>query len=146
MKKISFFALLMLLSLGIEAQVKVKSPHPDIKVKFLRCIESGGTAVIEFTVNNLSNQDKELNLSSCCGYSTSYDDEGNLYEDANIQISERIGPAISIVFPSNIPVKCKLHIEKISQYATEFSKATLGLLLRGEYKSIEFFNIPIVRD
>ncbi|EXZ04270.1 hypothetical protein [Bacteroides fragilis] len=146
MKKISFFALFMLLSLGIEAQVKVVSPHPDIKVKFLRCIESGGTAVIEFTVNNLSNQDKEFNLSSCCGYSTSYDDEGNLYEDANIQISDRIGPAISIVFPSNIPVKCKLHIEKISQYATEFSKATLGLLLRGEYKSIEFFNIPIVRD
>lgn len=113
MKKISFFALFMLLSLGIEAQVKVVSPHPDIKVKFLRCIESGGNAVIEFTVNNLSNQDKEFNLSSCCGYSTSYDDEGNLYEDANIQISDRIGPAISIVFPSNIPVKCKLHIEKI---------------------------------
>ena len=56
MKKISFFALFMLLSLGIEAQVKVVSPHPDIKVKFLRCIESGGNAVIEFTVNNLSNQ------------------------------------------------------------------------------------------
>lgn len=146
MKRILFLAFGLVIALSVNAQVKVVSPHPDIKVKFLRCIESSGTAVIEFTVNNLSNQDKEFNLSSCCGYSTSYDDEGNLYEDANIQISDRIGPAISIVFPSNIPVKCKLHIEKISQYATEFSKATLGLLLRGEYKSIEFFNIPIVRD
>ena len=32
MKKISFFALFMLLSLGIEAQVKVKSPHPDVEI------------------------------------------------------------------------------------------------------------------
>ena len=137
---------MLLTALSVNAQVKVVSPHPDVKVKFLRCIESGGTAVIEFTVNNLSNQDQEFTILGYNNYSTAYDDEGNLYEDANIQISDRIGPAISIVFPSNIPVKCKLHIEKISQYATEFSKATLGLLLRGEYKSIEFFNIPIVRD
>ena len=77
MKKVFFLALGLFIALSVNAQVKVVSPHPDVKVKFLRCIESGGTAVIEFTVNNLSNQDQEFTILGYNNYSTAYDDEGN---------------------------------------------------------------------
>ena len=79
MKKVFFLALGLVIALSVNAQVKVVSPHPDVKVKFLRCIESGGTAVIEFTVNNLSNQDQEFTILGYNNYSTAYDDEGNVY-------------------------------------------------------------------
>lgn len=70
MKKVFFLALGLVIALSVNAQVKVISPHPDVKVKFLRCIESGGTAVIEFTVNNLSNQDQEFTILGYNNYST----------------------------------------------------------------------------
>ena len=41
MKKVFFLALGLVIALSVNAQVKVVSPHPDVKVKFLRCIESG---------------------------------------------------------------------------------------------------------
>ena len=146
MKKVLFLILGLVITLSINAQVKIVSPHPDIKVKFLRCIESGGTAVLEFTINNISDQDQKFTISGYSNYSTSYDDEGNVYRGGNIQISDQNYHAVSIVFPSNIPVKCRQHIEKVSQYSTEFSKATVGINFGKGYKQIEFFKVPITRD
>ena len=146
MKKVLRLLLGFVSAISINAQVKIVSPHPDIKVKFLRCIESGGTAVLEFTINNISDQDQKFTISGYSNYSTSYDDEGNVYRGGNIQISDQNYHAVSIVFPSNIPVKCRQHIEKVSQYATEFSKATVGINFGKGYKQIEFFKVPITRD
>ena len=140
MKKVFFLALGLVIALSVNAQVKVISPHPDIKVKLLRCKEAGGTATLE------SNQDQEFTILGYNNYSTAYDDEGNVYRGGNIQISDQTYYAVSVVFPSNIPVKCREHIEKVSKYATEFSKATVGINYGQGTKIIEFFNIPITRD
>ncbi|WP_129662035.1 hypothetical protein [Bacteroides fragilis] len=144
MKKISFFALFMLLSLGIEAQVKVKSPHPDVKVKFLRCVEAGGSAILEFTVNNLGDKDTQFDI---VGWQSKlYDDEGNVYTNLKAQISGRPMATAIELFPSNIPVKCKIHIENISQYASEFLKCLIPINAYSSGKTIEFLNVPITRD
>ena len=146
MKKVFFLALGLVIALSVNAQVKVVSPHPDVKVKFLRCIESGGTAVIEFTVNNLSNQDQEFTILGYNNYSTAYDDEGNVYRGGNIQISDQTYYAVSVVFPSNIPVKCRESYRKSQQICNRISKATVGINYGQGTKIIEFFNIPITRD
>ena len=58
-----------------------------------------------------------------------YDDEGNIYdtyEQVSVQIAN--GPASSYMkcsentFPSDVPVKCRVFINGLDEYAAELSK------------------------
>ncbi len=156
MKRIIYFTLLLLTALSVNAQVKVISPHPDIKVKLLRCKEAGGTATLEFTLTNLSNKDMTIYMwgAEPTRATKVYDDEGNIY-DTDEQVSVQIanGPASSYMkcsentFPSDVPVKCRVFINGLDEYAAELSKVIVDLLVvNGTNKDIEFKNVPIIRD
>ena len=156
MKRILYFALLISMAVTINAQVKVISPHPDIKIKFLRCKEAGGTATLEFTLTNLSRKDIIIYMWGAEPTRTTkiYDAEWNYYdtdEQVNIQIAN--GPASSYMkctentFPADIPVKCKVAINGLDEYAAELSRVVIDMLVvNGTNKDIEFKNVPIIRD
>ena len=52
-----------------------------------------------------------------------------------------------MTFPSDVPVKCRVFINGLDEYAAELSKVIVDLLVvNGTNKDIEFKNVPIIRD
>lgn len=166
MKKLVLF--LTAIAVGcfcVQAQT-VTFTNPDIKVEFKRCICSGRTMYVDFVMTNWSGKDmtgrrtdKENMYSYADAYFTAaFDDEGNVYKPAYGITSVRIGAEVfrgmdggSFALPSEIPVKIRVNLTDVDEFATEIS------LLKLTFRSmdpdtpygvamLEAKHIPIVRQ
>lgn len=159
LKKTALFFMLTILygSLGICAQTKIVTGHPDFKIKITRCEANGSTAVIDMLLENESPQDVKLTLKS---YATAaYDDEGNKYSDGKIKLQfgnsswmegKQGNSPISNLLPSEIPMKAHIQIDGIPESATMFKRIDLGVSCSEwnlkEDKFVKFTNVPISRE
>jgi hypothetical protein len=79
MKKRIVLAVFSLIMMAAQAQeVTVKSPSPNLKVEFKRCIANSGMAFIDILITNASKQDTKIDCRPRLGI---YDDEGNVYDN-----------------------------------------------------------------
>lgn len=122
-----------------QAQESISFSNPDISFEFKRCTSSGATAYIDFLVTNNSDSDINGDLLTgaepCSGfegyYTAAYDDEGNVYrcQDQNYKIAGiAIGGSASLYgsgfrfdLPKGIPVKMRVTLTGLDQYATKIS-------------------------
>lgn len=167
MKK-AIFSVLMLLMLSLVANAQIKTSRQytfiDLDIKVKRCVVSGTQGYIDLVFTN--NTGKHMsnvwvnNYSSLVDRTTTaaYDDEGNVYyyhsnKNHNIyQITFGGGTGLynSVDLPEDLPVKMRIDIQNISEYATEFTMLNLVLYnvssvgLDG-VGTVTFRNIPITR-
>ena len=169
MKK-SFLSVVMLLMVSIvaSAQVKVSRQYTpiDLEVKVKRCVVSGTQGYIDLVFTNYTGMHMSgvwvwihYSLSNIENTTTAaYDDEGNVYyyessKNKDIyQITFGGGKGFynSADLPEEVPVKMRIDLQNISEFATEFTMLNLVL---GHVSSvgvdgvgtITFRNIPITR-
>ena len=164
-KRILFIVCILIATLSSQAQdVKVKSPSPDLKVEFKRCISNNDMTFIDIVVTNTSKQDTKIN---CRNWISIYDDEGNVYNNENlIDGKYRVYIATSntntqpltstIEIPAGIGYKARIIIaDGFDNYATEvkllkvnFTWDIFGSRVYGSWSTdfIELRNLPIVRE
>lgn len=139
----------------------VRFTVPDVDVKLKRCIASGNSAYIDLVVTNWSDKDirafcmdKEPMANYSHFYTAAYDDEGNVYKlkvKMSISISGEDVTYDHFNLPREIPVKIRLYIKNLSEYAHEFK--LLKVAFRGVSPvdpygaaSLEVRGIPITRQ
>ncbi len=116
------------------AQVKIESPHPDLDIKITRCAYASGTVVIDMVITNFG-PDEVLGLRD--GNVSAYDDDGNGYNGNNSEIRygfvnqglKRAGGGSStptFAFPQDVPLKFRIQLSNINNYATKFSLLSIG--------------------
>lgn len=163
-------ALLCVLSVAASAQITKSSQYIpmglDIKVK--RCVVSGSQGYIDLIFTNHTGAPmpgvwvwNSYSLATLDNPTTAaYDDEGNIYYYENMknnniyQITFGGGKGFynSADLPVEVPIKMRLDIKNISEFATEFTMLNLVL---GHVSSVgngndgvgavTFHNIPIMR-
>jgi hypothetical protein len=160
--------MLIVLSLSVDAQIKVSRQYTpiDLDIKVKRCVVSGTQGYIDLVFTNYTGTQLSgvwvWNNYSLCDIERSttaaYDDEGNVYyyensKNKNIyQITFGGGKGFynSTDLPEEVPVKMRIDLKNISEYATEFTMLNLVL---GHVSSVDpdgvgtitFRNIPITR-
>ncbi len=142
--------------------------NPGIDFKFKRCVCSGSTAYVDFTITNNSKvhvQGHLLEKEPCSGfanyYTAAYDDEGNMYtfrtapckinhiDIANQSVSYNY--EFSFDLPVGVPVRMRVTLSNVDEYATTISllKVCFRNMNPSEYYGQALFeakNIPIVRQ
>lgn len=152
------------------AQTKISFDSPDVSFTFRRCTCKGNIAYIDFLITNNGSSDLRGSVTygkePCSGfpgyYTAAYDDEGNVYtynadktKLSRIDIANE-GPKgyisdFSFHLPSGIPVKMRITLSGVDEYATEIS------LLKVSFRSmnspnvygialLEAKNLPIERE
>lgn len=147
-------------------QTTVKFAYPEIEFKFKRCICSGNTAYIDFTILNNTKTDIKGILDYDGNpyngiFPVAYDDEGNVYRTrgeqyqiSRIDIAGRSLPQpqpYSFLLPAGVPVKMRVTLSGVDEYAAKFTM--LKILFREFYRSgwadytpVEIREIPIMRN
>lgn len=156
MKKILFTLAMMLMAIGANAQMKIVTGHPDLRVKLLRCVASDKTVVMDFVFSNDGSRDCRL-LYVGGGYygSQAFDDDANAYNGQDVKVSvgkERLTDGgSSNAFPAETSLKVRVQIENVSLSATEFTRLNLGVSVEefgmdGRAKPMKLYHIPITRE
>ena len=165
--RIVLTVLTFILVLPLQAQkVTVKSPSPNLKVEFKRCVENEDMTYIDILITNKSEQNTRLSCSGA-GSMELYDNEGNIYKNPYstsgkyklyIATSNKdIQPLTSsIEIPAGIAYKAKIivldgfdkdatmiDLLKINFTWNVFDTKTYG---SWERDSFELRNLPIVRE
>ena len=155
-KKYLLVTILMMIFVNIvDAQVmKVKSPCSDLKVKVVKCEESGNDVLVTLLLENIGSKDVDFSL---CGgydnYSVAIDDEGNKFSVENIKV--KIGNNYynqMFVYDklySEVPVKATVKISDVPEHATSFSLLSVWFNSNdwGVYGTpIKITNLPISRE
>lgn len=148
----------LLWSINVYAQTKIVTGHPDFKIKITRCEASGSTAVIDFLLENVGNDDVKISMyggNEQDSKSVAYDDEGNKYGGKKFQIaisgSGLTAYSLGETLPPDIPLKARIQIEGVPESATEFKRVDLQLYcntwnLNRDKKPVRFTNVPIFRE
>lgn len=153
-KFLGAMALLVISSLGCFAQtgtgMKISTGHRNFQVRITRCEAVGNTCTVEFVMENIGSTDVELGFgwSSFPIYSMrAYDDEGNVYEEANMTLKLRG----NIELPANLPVKNHVEIRGVPDSAKSIRRLAISeqsgiwrLRLGDNYLIIN--DIPIYRE
>ena len=167
MKK-NIFSVLMLLMLSLVANAQIKTSRQytsiDLDIKVKRCVVSGTQGYIDLVFTN--NTGKHMSNVAVNNYSSlvdrtttaAYDDEGNVYyyysnKNHNIyQITFGGGTGLynNVDLPEDLPVKMRIDLQNISEYATEFTMLNLVLYNVSSVGfdgvgTVTFRNIPITR-
>ncbi len=138
MKRVVFSVLAILMAVvSANAQVKIESPHPDLDIQVKRCAMASGTVVIDLMVTNYGEEEIVTFLGSYNDRSTAYDDEGNKY--ANEESSIKVwfsGESLTnryhrVVLPSEVPIKARIQIDKVSPQASKLLLLKLGVESKG---------------
>ncbi len=138
MKRVVFSVLAILMAVvSANAQVKIESPHPDLDIQVKRCAMASGTVVIDLMVTNYVEEEIVTFLGSYNDRSTAYDDEGNKY--ANEESSIKVwfsGESLTnryhrVVLPSEVPIKARIQIDKVSPQASKLLLLKLGVESKG---------------
>lgn len=166
MKRFIFTVIALFFATLTFSQTTIKFAYPEIEFKFKRCICSGSTAYIDFTILNNTKQDVKGILDYDGNpyngiFPAAYDDEGNvyrtrgeLYQISRIDIAEQSFPQpqpYSFLLPAGIPVKMRVTLSGVDEYAAKFTM--LKILFREFYRSgwsdytpVEIRDIPIIRN
>ena len=165
MKK-NIFSVLMLLMLSLVANAQIKTSRQyipiDIDIKVKRCVVSGTQGYIDLVfTNNTGEFIKKVVVQSsetCLDKNNEtivYDDEGNVYKYTygggiyKITFGGESGQYDGANLPEDIPVKMRIELENISEYATEFTMLNIAFRnISSHYYgvgSVTFRNIPITR-
>ena len=145
-----------------QAIVSLKGFRPNVKVELKRCVVSGSAGFIDLMITNYSGENFEPRAYSGMHDNSSistllYDDEGNVYKwyDGSLRVTfgGKTGIAceyteIVAMLPNEVPVKLRIDIDNVSEYATEF--LLLQIPFRnartwGELGIVEIKHIPITR-
>lgn len=133
---------------------KVVTNHPDLEIKIKRCQVSGNTCVIDFLMTNYGNDLNDMIIYGSWGSSnsTAFDDEANEYR-FSVQVTNSGLDAYhvyNISLLTDVPIKCRIQIEKVASAATVFKRIHLAThapsLGLNEKKPIIFYNVPISRE
>jgi len=125
MKNLFIVVIALLMSIGVNAQHKITSPHPDLSIKVSRCVEANGTVILDLMITNLGNEEEIRFWGNATSPGTiAYDDEGNIY-DSTISVGSPSkslsGNRTYIVFPTDVPIKFRIQIDKVDPNATKIA-------------------------
>ena len=165
MKK-AIFSVLMLLMLSLVANAQIKTSRQyipiDIYSKVKSCVVSGSQGYIDLVfTNNTGEFIKKVVVQSsetCLDKNNEtivYDDEGNVYRYTykggiyNIIFGGESGQYNMVNLPEDVPVKMRIELENVSEFATEFTMLNIAFRnISSHYYgvgSVTFRNIPITR-
>lgn len=125
---------------------QIVSPHPDLDVKVTRCIASGKTVIIDFTLTNYA-QDAHIDY-GIIAQSSLFDESGNQYRNQEVAGG---GPNWSrtTLYPTDIPVKCRMWVENVPNEITLFKRINIvgycDKLNMDDNHFIQIYNLPITR-
>ena len=165
MKRIFLSAvMLLMLSLIVNAQIKTSRQYTpiDLDIKIKRCVVSGTQGYIDLVFTNHTGafiKDVKVETDEPCldrnNETVVYDDEGNVYKYAYQGGIRKIifgGEDSQFNFtnlPEDVPVKMRIELEDISEYATEFTMLNIAFRNISSHHygvgSVTFRNIPITR-
>ena len=156
--------MLLMLSLIVNAQIKTSRQYIpiDIDIKVKRCVVSGAQGYIDLVFTNHTGafvKDVMVQSSETClsknNETIVYDDEGNVYRYTykggiyNIIFGGESGQYNMVNLPEDVPVKMRIELENVSEYATEFTMLNIAFRnISSHYYgvgSVTFRNIPITR-
>lgn len=155
MKKLILIILGFLTCITAFGQVKCVSSNVDFEMSYKRTIVSNNAVIVDFLITYYGNGSREFSIEE--GNTTIvYDDEGNIYRgyttagNTPTNIFANIGNSGSnkVVLQSEVPVKVRLTIKDVDEYATLFPKMELSCYF-GDGKGwhpITISNVPIPRD
>lgn len=163
MKKLVLLSLSLLMSVTAFAQVKVNVDNPEVSIQFKRCIATGNIAYLDFIMINNSGKEMALDLKMWSKDAIrAYDDEGNGYTsydgDRVIKSIDFAGHRFTFyesdrryVFPTEVPIKGRIEIRDVDEYATSFLKVIVDVYdwtygTKYHNFKIEFKNVPITRQ
>ena len=165
MKK-SFLSVVMLLMVSIVASAQIKTSRQyipiDVDIKVKRCVVSGSQGYIDLLFTNYTGEFIKkvvVQSSETCldknNETIVYDDEGNVYKYTygggiyKITLGGESSQYNGTNLPEDVPVKMRIELEGISEYATEFTMLNIAFRnISSHYYgvgSITFRNIPITR-
>ena len=142
-----------------QGEITIDTGTPDIKIKIKRCEASSKMCVIDFTLENVSEDDYMALLNG--GNSKScptivFDDEGNSYSGKAVKVcgpnTNPTANSMDVKLISEIPLKFRIQIWGIPTFATSIKRVNLGLQCKGleiglsDDDQIRISNIPIHRD
>lgn len=130
MKKLLFCAFVLLLAVGATAQVRIESPHPDLKIKITCCAYASGTVIIDMVLTNMGAE--ELVYFYADGRTTAFDDEGNQYPSGNYDISlglanKALANVAQVTLPKEVPLKFRVQIDKVDANASSLSLVKISV-------------------
>ena len=127
----------LLLCLGAMAQTTVTSPSQNLKLQLKSAAVVGNDVELTYLVTNTSANETVINLvggiyQTGMAGSVAYDNEGNVYELADILVSvgnkSYTDQYSAGSFPANVPVKCHLLVKGIAGESRSLTKVKLCLL------------------
>lgn len=136
-------------------QVQCSTDYPDLELRYKRTTVSGNNVYVDFILTYHGKDEIGIRISD--GNNTIfYDDEGNIYkgqglsgmgERRNNNIIADVGNANSDygVLPSGIPVKLRMLIKNVDEFATSFPKIIITFTSYGVYE-MHISNVPIPRE
>ena len=161
MKKV-LFLLMAMFAFGLQsvnAQIKIVSGHPDLKIKVSRCVANGKSVFLDLALTNEGVNDVDnfhlfinemyRNKIVC------YDDLGNIYEEnifAKVANRKEYANEWTGEFnlPADVPIKINIRIDNFSTSAESIARITLPFECEEwglDYnKPAKITNIPISRD
>lgn len=121
----------------------VKSPHPDLEVKVVKAVESGGTLIIDMLVTNHgADEPFEFygSLPSVVYYFTdAIDNEGNVYNSDSPKARISVGQSgnmtmnhFDISLSEGVPVKLRVQLTNLSKNVTQLAQLRIMTLSRGD--------------
>lgn len=138
-----------------EEAFRIVTNHPDFKIKVLRCEASGSTCVIDMVFENIGSQDVEIAIDGgYAGGSVAYDDEGNRYDNSNLEAAIA-NKSLSVygsssALPAGIPLKVRVQIKGIPVSVRMFRRIDLGVTCDSWHfdrdNQVKLFNVPISRE
>lgn len=165
MKK-SFLSVVMLFILSMVANAQIKTSRQyipiDVDIKVKRCVVSGSQGYIDLLFTNYTGEFIKkvvVQSSETCldknNETIVYDDEGNVYKYTygggiyKITFGGESSQYNGTNLPEDVPVKMRIELEGISEYATEFTMLNIAFRnISSHYYgvgSVTFRNIPITR-
>ena len=159
MKRLLLFVAVAL-SVAVASAQSVKFSAPDVEVKFKRCIAMGSNAYIDLVMTNWTGKDlnpycyNRVSLDGVNHFTSAYDDEGNMYKGfTNLSVlvgGENVSNG-RFAFPREIPVKIRVYIKNLNEYASEIKLlklAFIGMVPTDYYgyAVLEIRGIPITRQ
>lgn len=164
-QKLLLFICVLLAGVPAYAQIVGKSPIPEIKISFKRCIVEGDGAYIDVLITNTSAKSCRFAFDYGDNGLSIYDDEGNVYNNAHVsQIADyKVYPTIgderivgTTEIPAGISQKVRIVIaNRFNEYAAglqlvsiNFSWDAFGTRDYGNYRTgkFELRDLPVIRD
>lgn len=115
---------------------RVVPSDSDMNVQITRCVGTGEMVIIDFLITN-EGSDRKIWLSY--RNSTAFDDLGNQYMPNDLRGGNSSSSG-STFLPADVPVKCRMEIDRVKSDATIFKRISIAT---GLNKPIEISNLPI---